>query len=434
MNLAEALLTELDKNPQHAALRGGNRTLTRSELRREIEGRANELRRRPAGVPLVLEASEPVRFLVEFLAARAAHQSALIRSPGCPEELHSRRVGRISKGPAPENCTIFFSSGSVGEAKAIPLSDENLFAAAIAFESRAELGASDRVAVAASPAHIFGLVRGCLDPLIHGAEVAFFSPRRDPLGEAEALGASIAVLPGRHVELAARHGSVSRLSAVLTGGAGIAEEDLWRIENARGARVRLGYGLTESAGLGSRQPLRRPRRPGTSGPPAPGIRIDIVSPESELELPPGETGEIRLSGPAVFSGYAGAGEPDPFDSAGRLKSGDLGFLDPIGELVVRGRAAFCVESHGKLVCAEEIEAALQEHPSVAEAAISGADAKLAALLVARPGFAPDESEIGRHVRRRLPGFARPRRILFAENLPRTHSGKLDRRAVAEQLA
>jgi long-chain acyl-CoA synthetase len=434
VNLARTLLAELDKDPSRPALRSGAGAWNRGALRRAVDERASRLASESASSPLVLDAAEPARFLIEFLAARAAKRTALVRTPGCPEELHSRRLERISREPVPQNCTIFFSSGSVGEAKAIPLTDENLFATALAFESRGEVSPSDRVAVATSPAHIFGLVRGCLDPLLHGAEVAFLSPRRDPLGEAEALGATIAVLPGRMVALAARHSRVSGLRAVLSGGAALALEDLNHLETVRGVPVRLGYGLTESAGLGTRQPLLEPRHPRTSGPPAPGMRIVIVSLDSERDLAAGETGEIRLAGPAVFSGYAGPGEPDPFDSAGRLKSGDLGYLDPTGELVVRGRTAFCVALHGRLVCAEEIEAALQEHPAVAEAAVAGTEASLGAVLVARPGFLADRVEIGRHVERRLPGFARPRRLVFADHLPRTLSGKIDRRAVAEQLA
>ena len=176
------------------------------------------------------------------------------------------------------------------------------------------------------------------------------------------------LLPGPLVALSARTSRPVRLKAVFSGGGALTEEAVSAVEARRGVPVRLGYGLTESAGLGSRQRLTRPRRAGTSGIAAPGLAISIVDPDSGAELPAGRAGVIRMEGAAVFHGYADPDAAHPFDARGRLDTGDLGFFDDEGELVVRGRREFSIVTQGRTVCAEEIENAIAEHPGISDVA------------------------------------------------------------------
>ena len=196
----------------------------------------------------------------------------------------------------------------------------------------------------------------------------------------------------------------------------------------------LGYGLTESAGLGSRQRLSAPRRPGTSGLPAAGLSVSIVDPDTGADLPSERTGEIRLSGESVFSGYAGDSAAHPFDTRGRLATGDLGYFDAEGELVVRGRREFSLVMQGRTVCAEEIESAIAEHPSIADVAISPDGEGFAVLFVPRENAAGTAASVREFVQRRLPAFARPRKVISVESLPRNPSGKLDRHIVSSWIA
>jgi fatty-acyl-CoA synthase len=197
--------------------------------------------------------------------------------------------------------------------------------------------------------------------------------------------------------------------------------------------VRGGYGLTESSGLGSRQRRDLPSRPGSCGEIAPGIEITIVR-EDESACVAGEPGEIRLRGAAVFEGYLSAADPDPFDAEGRLRTGDAGFLDEAGELCVRGRLAFALRAGDRLLCAEEVEAAIAEHPGVAEAAAAPWERSFGVLVVVRDGSAALLDEIRAHAHRRLPSFARPRRLLPVSSIPRTASGKVDRLAASQWLS
>jgi len=150
----------------------------------------------------------------------------------------------------------------------------------------------------------------------------------------------------------------------------------------------------------------------------------------------GMPGEIRLRGPAVFGGYLAPEDPDPFDAEGRLRSGDAGFLDEAGELCARGRLPFALRSGDRILCAEEVEAAIAEHPGVAEAAAAPWDLSFGVLLVlaVRDGSDALLEEIREHARVRLPVFARPKRMVPVPAIPRTASGKVDRRAATEWLS
>jgi long-chain acyl-CoA synthetase len=383
-----------------------------------------------------LDAADPIAFVTDFFAARLAQKGAVAHGAQIPSLLKERRESLLARWrPArKETRTVFFSSGSVGDGKPVPLGDGELLAAAWGYPQPAQIEPSDCVAVGISPAHVFGFVRGALHPLSIGAEVVFFAPRRDPLAEAEALGGDVVLLPGPLVGLSGRPSRRVRLRAVFSGGATLSEEAVSALEQRRGVPVRLGYGLTESAGLGSRQLLSLPRRPGTSGKPADGLEISIVDSDSGADLPPGRTGDIRLSGRAVFSGYAGADAPSPFDARGRLDTGDLGYFDEEGELVVRGRRAFCIVTQGRSICAEELESAIGEHPGVSEVAVAPLGDSFAVLFVAREGAPSLDAEIRTFLLKRLPAFARPRKVLSVEALPRNSSGKLERRIISSWLA
>jgi len=431
MTPTEALRDLSRRQPRQPALRRGAEALDREALCARIAARAEIFSRQAPVETLSLDASNPFALVIDFFAARALGRTAVVHAEGVTPLLRREREellrGKLSP-LSPE--TVFYSSGSIGRGKAIPLSDEQLLTAALAYPGRTGIASTDRVAVAVPLGQIFGFMRGILNSLLAGAEVLFFSPRRDPLGEAAAAGATLVLLSPTQARLSATVPGSPGLRGALSAGGPMADASAERIEAQRGVPVRLGYGMTESSGLGTRQPFDRPRRPGSSGLPARGLSVEVVTAGGNAAAP-GETGEVRISGKAVFRGYADPGEPAPFDEHGRLRSGDLGFFDEQGELHVRGREASSIAAHGRYLCAEELEGAVLEKAGVAEAAAVPLGDAFGMLLVAEDPSEAFLREIREHLARRLPLFARPKRVRRVEAIPRCPSGKLDRLAAAK---
>ncbi len=162
------------------------------------------------------------------------------------------------------------------------------------------------------------------------------------------------------------------------------------------------------------------------------MTVSIVG-EDGRACRPGEAGEIRLAGPAVFAGYLMPEDPSPFDAEGRLRTGDVGVFDESGELGVRGRLAFALSAGDRILCAEQVEAAVAEHASIADVAAAPVGRAFGILVVVRDGADLRPADLRTHVERRLPAFARPRRILRVAELPRTPAGKIDRLAATKWL-
>jgi O-succinylbenzoic acid--CoA ligase len=213
--------------------------------------------------------------------------------------------------------------------------------------------------------------------------------------------------------------SPAALRCALTGGGPVAPALRERALEA-GVPVALTYGLTESCSQATTLPLAAQRdRSHTAGPPLFCTRLRLA-----------EDGEILLAGPTIARS-AGSREWD-----GWLATGDLGRLDERGWLQVVGRKADTIVSGGENVAPAEVEAVLEAHPAVLEAAvIARADAEwgeaVSAIVVATPGAAPSPRELREHCAAALAAYKVPKDFrLVAEPLPRTPSGKLLRRELA----
>ena len=431
MSLSEAFADAARRQPRRAALRRGDEALDLGQLLARVEAAAEALSAADGDGPVGLDAADPFALAEGFFAARRAGRTAVVHAEGVPPRLRREREERLrALLPLRSDETVFFSSGSVSRGKAIPLSGDRILFSALAYPERVGLRPDDRVAVAVPIGQIFGFVRGIVNSLLVGAESIFFAPRRDALAEADARGASFALMPPAHLALSAHSAGRLRLRGALTAGGPLAEAAAARIESERGVPVRFGYGLTETAALGSRQHFDRPRRSGSSGPPAPGLAFTIADAEGE-PVAPGESGEIRIAGRSVFRGYADPAEASPFDAAGRLRTGDLGYLDEAGEVHVRGRMSESIRAHGRFLCAEEVEEAVLEKAGVREAAAVPLGDSFGLLLATDDASERFLEEVRAYVSERLPLFARPRRLRRAETIPRTAAGKLDRRAAAK---
>lgn len=157
-------------------------------------------------------------------------------------------------------------------------------------------------------------------------------------------------------------------------------------------------------------------------------------------LPAGETGEIRIRGPQLMSGYRG--RPEATGAAWRdgwLYTTDIGHLDGDGYLFISDRKKDMVIVSGFNVYPRAVEEVLYRHTDVVEAAVIGvADAyqgeALKAFVVRRPGSQVDADAIVRHCRAELAAYKVPRRISFVDALPKTTVGKIDKKQLRQAPA
>ena len=217
------------------------------------------------------------------------------------------------------------------------------------------------------------------------------------------------------------------LRCVLLGG-GPAPKPLLEACAARHVPVVQTYGLTETASQAvTLAPEDALRKLGSAGKPLfpVELRIDMAGQDAT----PGQIGEIWLRGPSVSPGYLG----DPTARAdGWLHTGDLGWLDADGYLYVADRRDDLIISGGENVYPAEVEAVLLEHPAVSEAGVAGLDdpqwgAVPVAAVVLRPDVTVTEGDLLAFCASHLARYKVPVAIAFRTALPRTASGKLQRR-------
>jgi o-succinylbenzoate---CoA ligase len=222
------------------------------------------------------------------------------------------------------------------------------------------------------------------------------------------------------------------LRCALTGG-GPVPAALLKRAHAAGVQVSLTYGMTEACS----QVTTLPPKPGDArlrrASPFRPVAIDRSSAETPAAGPPlfctrvrtTPEGEIEVAGPTLARGAAG--------EDGWLRTGDMGRLNDEGHLLVTGRKADTIVSGGENVAPTEVEAVLEEHPGVLEAAAIGrADERwgeaVTALVVVRNGAKLHGEELRVHCAARLASYKVPKEVALVEGpLPRTRSGKLLRR-------
>jgi O-succinylbenzoic acid--CoA ligase len=219
------------------------------------------------------------------------------------------------------------------------------------------------------------------------------------------------------------------LRSILLGG-GPCPASLLERATKQGLIVSPTYGLTEAC---SQVATRLPDDVSADAPltPLPGVEVRTVGDDGR-DTPPGAPGEIWIRGATVIRSYLTPNAANP-RADGWLMTGDIGSLDARGRLRVLDRRSDLIISGGENVYPAEVEAALQEHAGVAEAAVAGIHdgtfgQRPAAWFIPTTGApTPDADELSNHCRQRLAGYKVPVAFHPVGDLPRTSAGKVLRR-------
>ena len=195
--------------------------------------------------------------------------------------------------------------------------------------------------------------------------------------------------------------------------------------------------MTEAAHQMASNPLPpAARKPGSVGR---GTAVEIaILDKAGAVLPVGATGEVSIKGPNVFSGYEGNAEANAESfSNSWFRTGDEGYLDGDGYVTLTGRIKEMINRGGEKISPREIDDVLLTHPAVAEAVCFGiADRVYGEEVAAAVVLKGDATESGliAHCRASLSDFKVPNTIYIVETIPRTATGKIQRRNVAAAIA
>ncbi|WP_225992481.1 class I adenylate-forming enzyme family protein [Actinomadura montaniterrae] len=234
----------------------------------------------------------------------------------------------------------------------------------------------------------------------------------------------------------------SSLTGVSYGGAPAAPALVDKIKERLPQRVPgNGYGLTETSSVTTYNGgVNYLEHPDSVGPPVAVCDVRVVDPATGEDLPAGEVGELLIAGPNVIKGYWNKPEATAQAFAdGWFHSGDLARVDDDGFVYIVDRAKDMLIRGGENIYCAEVEAALYEHPAVADCAVIGVPhdvlgEEVGAVVVPRPGASPAPEEIQAFLRERIAAFKVPVHFWFRdEGLPRNPGGKILKTRLRSEL-
>lgn len=350
-------------------------------------------------------------------------------------------AGKGSDAPA----VPLYTTGTTGAPKGVMLSHDNLIFGGEASMYLRSLVPEDHIYCALPLTHVFGVASLLMGAAVSGAMLEL-ATRFDPAALFQALkgGATVmSAVPQMHALLMAHaeaQGAVvlgaKRLRYVSSGAAPLDPAWKRKAEAFYGLPLQNGYGMTEStAGVtGTRNALGDPDT--SVGPPLPGVEVTL---DRSVGADAG-VGEVLTRGPHVMKGYFRNPEATAAALApeGWLRTGDMGFLDAEGRLHIVGRSKELIIRSGFNVYPPEVEAALNDHPAVVQAAVigrsvAGNEEVLAFVQPRAPGSVPVDA-LRAFAAERLAGYKRPSRIFLVESLPAAATGKILKHRLLSEFA
>jgi long-chain acyl-CoA synthetase len=345
---------------------------------------------------------------------------------------------------------ILFTSGTVGAAKAVRLSQRsvianihNLLARTNRLPTELTSEHAGTVSLMCLPLFHIGGLQTLIGGQLSGGRLLFLDDRFDPVAVLRLIEKEKIRFFGGVPTMVARlldeprlaEFDTSSLVSIAMGGSVVVPEFAERI--ARGfpsanRRITSVYGQTEAGGaLTSANGTDLLDRPGCVGKPLPVADIRISNPDAE------GIGEVIARSPTMMSGFVATDDPStsPIDDEGWLHTGDLGRFDPDGYLYIVGRAKDIIIRGGENIAPGHIENALLQHPDVATVAVVGLPhpslgEEVAAAVIPRPGATVTAADLRTHARKLLAHYEVPSRWrISSDPLPLNAAGKVSKRDI-----
>jgi malonyl-CoA/methylmalonyl-CoA synthetase len=342
---------------------------------------------------------------------------------------------------------IVYTSGTTGRSKGAMLSHANLLSNAVVLKSYWGWQRGDVLIHALPIFHVHGLFVAIHGALLNGSKMLWMAKFDPKVALAHFRRASVFMgVPTLYVRLLGEAGlnreTCSAMRLFISGSAPLLPETFNQFRERTGHTILERYGMSETVMLTS-NPYRESdgeRLAGSVGFALPGVQVRVAS-ASGAPVPAGETGNIEVKGPNVFSGYWRMPEKtrEEFSADGWFRTGDVGRLDESSRLSIVGRSKDLIISGGYNVYPAEVEGYLNEADGVLESAVIGAPhpdfgEAVVAVVVARPGIALEPDALIAGLKSRIAGFKVPKRLFLVDDLPRNAMGKVQKNVLRAEHA
>ena len=390
----------------------------------------------PDLLPLLDEAPEDV--VIITLSPRQTWRTGQctledLAATGGPDRGPSGRHGRL----------VVLTSGTTGTPKGASRPAPTSLGPAASILSRLPLRSADTIMIACPMFHTWGLGMLQIAPAL--ASTVVLRRRADPdivLGAIERTRATaliaVPVILERVLHLpedVLRRYDTSRLRVVGASGSPLTKDVATRFQDVFGDVLYNIYGSTEISWATIATPVDLRAAAGTAGRPPLGTRLEILDGHGK-PLPRGQIGRIFVGNELLFEGYTNGTTKEQWH--GLMATGDRGYLDQDGRLMIVGREDDLIISGAEKVYPLEVEDVILSLPGVREVAVVGRPdpelgQRLVAYVVCLDGVLLTAEQVQDHVRRRLARFAVPKEVGFLERLPRNATGKVVPRLLPQTL-
>ena len=344
-----------------------------------------------------------------------------------------------------------YTSGTTGFPKGVMLTHQNIVTNGYWIGRRQNLSERDRICLPVPLFHCFGLVLGAMAALSHGSTMVVLDiySSLDILGNVEKEKCTaIYGVPTVFISLLEQknfsHFDLSSLRTGIMAGAPCPVSTMSQVIERMARDITICYGLTETSPVVAQTTPEDAldKRTRTVGRPMPGVEIRVVDSETGAALPPGSIGEVLVRGYVNMKGYFQMAEATAktIDSEGWLHTGDLGYFDEEGYLLITGRGKDMIIRAGENIYPQEVEEYLRQMPGVSDAQVVAVPSKLhgeelgAFLLVQEGSPELTAREVKAYLRPFISGYKIPRYVKTLGQYPMTASGKIQKIKLRELAA
>ncbi|MGI6555390.1 MAG: long-chain-fatty-acid--CoA ligase [Bacillota bacterium] len=337
-----------------------------------------------------------------------------------------------------------YTSGTTGRPKGALLTHDNLIFDAYSVIEHIQVKDDENYSCVLPLFHSFGQTVCMLVPIFSGASITLIEQFRPDTVLKEIADKKVTIFAGVPAMYGAflsvikkiKSYDLSSLKLCFSGGAPMPMELMKAFEEEYSVVIIEGNGPTETSPVSYCNPRYGLRKPGSVGIPIPGVFVKIVD-DNDNQVPRGEVGEICVQGRNVMKGYLN--QPEATAEAlkgGWFHTGDLGRMDEDGYIYIVDRKKDMIIVGGLNVYPREVEEIIYQHPKVADAAVIGKQDHLRgevakAYVVLKEGESVEPREIILHCKEKLANYKVPKEVVIVEALPRTSTGKVDKKVLRE---